>query len=307
MKALYYDNELQYTKEYEKPAIKENESLVKILISAVCNTDKEILKGYRPDFKGILGHEFVGEVVESDNPNLVGQRVVGEINENCGKCIYCTTNRPTHCINRKVIGISGKDGCFAEYLAVRTDLLHQVPEEIPSEIAVFTEPLAAALEILEQVHIKPSTNVAVIGDGRLAFMIAQVISLTGTSLTVLGRHKEKLDMFRPFANTATDTEETFEVVIDATGSPSGLLTAQRIVRKKGTIILKSTYAGSIDINMSNFVVNEVTVTGSRCGPFEPALKLLKLGLVRFPEIELYDLKDYEEAFSSSAFKVGFRI
>jgi threonine dehydrogenase-like Zn-dependent dehydrogenase len=307
MKALYYDETLKYTEDYEKPMIGSKESLVKVLISSICNTDKEILSGYRPDFKGILGHEFVGEVVESNDISLIGERVVCEINENCGECIYCKTGRPSHCTTRKVIGISGKDGCFAEFLVVRTDLLHPVPKEVPSEVAVFTEPLAAALEILEQVHIQPSTSVAVIGDGRLAFMIAQVISLTGTNLTVVGRHEEKLAMFASFAKVTTNTEETFEVVIDAAGSPSGLLSAQKLVRKKGTIVIKSTYTGNLEINMSDFVVNEITIKGSRCGPFEPALKLLQGSLIHFPDIELYDLKDYEKAFQSRAFKAGFKI
>lgn len=307
MKALYYDKDLHYTEEYKKPLSGPKESLVKILISSICNTDKEILKGYRPDFKGILGHEFVGEVVESDNQSLIGKRVVGEINENCGECIYCKTGRSTHCITRKVIGISGKDGCFAEYITIKTELLHVVPEEIPSEIAVFTEPLAASLEILEQAHIQPSTNVAVIGDGRLAYMIAQVVALTGADLTVVGRHEEKLAAFTPFANVLTKTDNTFEVVIDATGSPTGLLTAQKLVRKKGLIVIKSTYAGKIEIDMSDFVVNEITIKGSRCGPFEPALLLLKRGLIHFPSIDLYELKDYEEAFKSHAFKSGFKL
>lgn len=305
MKALYYDKNLHYTEDYEKPTIGPKESLVEVIISSICNTDKEILKGYRPDFKGILGHEFVGKVVESNNLSLIGERVVGEINENCGECIYCKTGRPTHCTTRKVIGISGKDGCFAEYLVVKTDLLHLVPEEVPSEIAVFSEPLAAALEILEQVHIQPSTSVAVIGDGRLAYMIAQIISLTGADLTIVGRHEEKLATFAPFAKVTTKTAETFEIVIDATGSPSGLLMAQKLVRKKGTIVIKSTYAGKVEIDMSDFVVNEITIKGSRCGPFEPALQLLKRGLIHFPTIDLYELKDYDKAFESRGFKTGF--
>ena len=306
MKALYYDKKINYSNNYKMPVVGPNESLLKILISSICNTDKEILKGYRPDFKGVMGHEFVGEVIESNDRGLIGRRVVGEINENCGECIYCKSGRPSHCSFRKVTGISGRDGCFAEYMTIRTDLLHLVPKEVPSEIAIFTEPLAAALEIPDQVHIKPSTSVVVIGDGRLAFMIAQVISLTGADLTILGRHDEKLKMFAPFAKTTKSTDETFEIVIDATGSPSGLLTGQKLVRKKGTIIIKSTYSGNLEINMSDFVVNEITILGSRCGPFQPALKLLEKNLIRFPEIELYDLKDYEQAFKSQAFKVGFK-
>ncbi len=306
MKALYFDKVTTYLEDYNKPVPGPKESLIKIILSAVCNTDKEIRKGYKPDFHGVLGHEFVGVVEESNNRDLIGKRVVGEINEGCGECIYCKTGRKTHCMNRKVIGIADKDGCFAEYMTIDTDLLHIVPDEIPSEVAVFTEPLAAALEILEQVHIKPSRNVAVIGDGRLAYMIAQAVSLTGTDLTVIGRHKEKLDKFKEFAKIATETNETFEVVIDASGSPSGIVTAGRLVRKKGTIVLKSTYAGKTDIDMSYFVVNEITIKGSRCGPFEPALQLLKRGLITLPTIELYELKDYEQAFESKAFKAGFK-
>lgn len=307
MKALYYDGELRYMEDYPMPKIGIGESLVKIIISSICNTDKEILRGYRPDFRGILGHEFVGEVVESDNSGLVGKRVVGEINENCGDCLYCRTCRPTHCENRKVLGISGKDGCFSEYIVMKNQLLHVVPDELSSEVAIFTEPLAAALEIMDQVHIKPSTNVAIIGDGRLAFMIGQVVALTGADLTIIGRHEEKLKLFSNFASTSVNADGSYEVVIDATGSPTGILTAQKIVRKRGTIIIKTTYAGKVEINMSDFVVNEITIKGSRCGPFKPALHLLKSGLVSLPEIDLYELKDYKKAFDSNAFKAGFKM
>ncbi len=306
MKALYYEKTAKYLENYEMPVPGPKESLIKIVISAVCNTDKEILRGYKPDFHGILGHEFVGTVMESNEKKLIGKRVVGEINAGCGECIYCKTGRKTHCINRRVIGISGKDGCFAEYMTLDTDLLHVVPEEIPAEVAVFTEPLAAALEIMEQVPIKPSHNVAVIGDGRLAYMITQAVSLSGAALTVIGRHEEKLENFRKFARTAVNTGETFEVVIDATGSPSGILTAGKLVRKKGIIVLKSTYAGKVEIDMSYFVVNEITILGSRCGPFEPALQLLKRELITLPPIELYELEDFEKAFGSKAFKAGFK-
>lgn len=305
MKALYFDQEIRYLENYQKPVPTSSESLVKILVSAICNTDKEILKGYKPDFSGVMGHEFVGVVEESPNKELIGKRVVGELNAGCGKCLYCKTGRAKHCIDRRVIGITNKDGCFAEYMTIETDLLHVVPDTIATEVAVFTEPLAAALEIIEQAHIKPSDNVAVIGDGRLSFMIAQAVSLLGVDLTIVGRHPEKLDSFAAFAKTATNPCETYEVVIDATGSPSGILTAQKLVRKKGTIILKSTYAGKAEVDMSNFVVNEITIKGSRCGPFEPALNLLKRGLITLPPIELYDLCDFKKAFSSKAFKAGF--
>ncbi|MEM1484414.1 alcohol dehydrogenase catalytic domain-containing protein [Oscillospiraceae bacterium PP1C4] len=305
MKALYYDKSIQYLQDYAEPVAKDRESLVKILVSAICNTDKEILKGYKPDFSGVMGHEFVGIVEQSSNQSLIGKRVVGELNEGCGECLYCKTGRSNHCESRRVIGIANKDGCFAERMTIATDLLHVVPDEIPDEIAVFTEPLAAALEIVEQAHIKPSQNVAVIGDGRLAYMITQVVSLLGADITVIGRHPEKLEAFAAFARVTTEPAETYEVVIDAAGSPSGILTAQRLVRKKGTIILKSTYAGRAEVDMSNFVVNEITLKGSRCGPFAPALALLKRGLITLPPIKLYELSAYEEAFASKAFKTGF--
>lgn len=307
MKALYFNKEAMFIENYEKPIPDSKESLVKIVLCAICNTDKEILKGYKPDFSGILGHEFVGIVEDSNNLDLIGKRVVGELNAGCGDCLYCSSGREKHCINRKVIGITKKDGCFAEYMTIDTNLLHVVPDEIPTDIAIFTEPLAAALEIMDSVHIKPSQSVAVIGDGRLAYMIAQVVSLTGADLTVVGRHEDKLENFRTFAKVALDTDETYEVVIDATGSPTGILTASRLVRKKGIIVLKSTYAGEVQIDMSYFVVNEITIMGSRCGPFEPALQLLKRGLVTLPPIQVYDLKDYKNAFDSKEFKAGFRL
>lgn len=308
MRAIYYDGrDAVYKEDYPIPVPAGNDSLVQILLAAVCNTDKEVRRGYKPDFTGVMGHEFVGKVISSPNPELVGKRVVGELNEACGHCIYCKTGRPHHCSNRKVIGMTNKDGCFAEYMTISTDLLHIVPDSLPTETAIFTEPLAAALEILNQVHIRPDTNVAVLGDGRLALFIAQALSLNGVDLTVIGRHPEKLENFKSFAKTTTElTKEGYEVVVDATGSPTGLISAMDLVRKQGTIVIKSTYAGTVDINMSAAVVNELTIVGSRCGPFEPALTLLERGSVKLPKIELYELKDFEKAFSSPAFKAGFQ-
>ncbi len=319
MKALYFDGtKAVYREDAPMPVCEEGQSLIRILLADICSTDREILKGYRPDFKGIMGHEFVGEVVESPDPDLVGKIVVGELNEGCGKCIYCRTGREKHCLSRKVIGMS-KDGCFAEYMTLATHLIHVVPEGLIPEQAIFTEPLAAALEITKQVHIDPSLNAAVIGDGRLAFMTAQVLALTGISLTVIGKHPEKLEMFESFAKTVflsdyysgsglrpLTADECFEYVVDASGNESGIHLALHLVRKMGTIILKSTYAGKTSLDMSLIPVGEITITGSRCGPFEPALKLLKEGKVRFPAVELYDLKEFKEAFSSNAFKSGFK-
>lgn len=307
MKALYFNgSEAVYLTDYQKPELTPGHSVIRVLMSAICNTDREVMRGYRPDFRGVLGHEFVGVVEDSEDPSLVGKRVVGELNEGCGDCVYCKSGREKHCLTRKVIGMEGLDGTFAEYVLLANHLIHVVPDSLPTEKAIYTEPLAAALEITNQLHIRPEDNVAIIGDGRLAYMIAQVISLYGVDLTIVGKHPEKLELFKRFGKVEHQKGQTYEVVIDATGSPSGLNLAKEIVRKKGTIVLKSTYAGTLELDMSYFVVNEITIKGSRCGPFEPALNLLNRGLVSLPDIELWDLSDYDKAFASRAFKSGFR-
>lgn len=308
MKALFFDGEKPiYREDYPKPKATPGHSLIRVLMGAICNTDREVMRGYRPDFKGVLGHEFVGIVEESDDEALIGKRVVGELNEGCGDCIYCNSGREKHCLTRKVIGMEGLDGCFAEYLVLANHLIHVIPDTLPTEKAIYAEPLAAALEIPSRVHLSPDTNVAIIGDGRLAFMIAQVVSLYGVDLTVIGKHPEKLQLFEKLGKTRHEEGTTYEVVIDATGAPSGMELAKKIVRKQGTIVLKSTYAGTLDMDMSYFVVNEITIKGSRCGPFEPAIKLLNRGLVTLPDITLFELSDYEKAFASRTFKSGFRM
>lgn len=306
MRGLYYNgNGAVYREDLEIPKRDENRSLIRILLSAVCSTDKEVLKGYRPDFRGIMGHEFVGIVEESGDESLIGKRVVGEINEVCHECLYCKTGRPHHCSNRTTPGLS-KDGCFAEYMVLKTENLHVVPDSLPTEVAVFTEPLAAAFEILEQVDIKPGMPVGVLGDGRLALCIANVMHYAGADVTVIGKHEEKLKLFEKIAKTTTEHDkEAYEVVVEATGSPLGIGIAISLVRKMGTIVLKSTYADNASINLSMVPVNEITVVGSRCGPFEPALKALTEKEIVLPEIEKYDLKDWEKAFASPAFKSGF--
>ena len=307
MKGLYFDGEKAvYREDLPKPVCKEGESLIRILMAAVCSTDREVLKGYRPNFRGVMGHEFVGVVEESEDETLIGQRVVGELNAGCGHCLYCRTGREKHCSDRKVIGMEGKDGCFAEYMTLQTHLIHRVPDELPTERAIFTEPLAAAFEITSQVHISPDTKVAVLGDGRLSLMITQVLNLTGTDLTVIGKHPEKLEKFSHFAKIVTETDETFEIIVDATGAESGLQLAKKLIRRQGTIILKSTYAGTANVDMSYFVVNEITIKGSRCCPFEPALRMLAQKRIVLPEIELFDLKDHEKAFAYRGFKAGFK-
>lgn len=306
MKGLYYDGATAiYREDLPIPVPKADESLIRIILSAVCSTDKEILKGYRPDFKGIMGHEFVGVVEKSNDPAFVGMRVVGEINEVCGHCLYCKTNRPHHCSNRTTPGLS-RDGCFAEYMTLKTANLHIVPNDMPSEIAVFTEPLAAAFEILEQITVPVDTPVAVLGDGRLALCIAQVMHLAGADVTVIGKHPEKLKNFESFAKTTCELDtEAYEIVVEATGSPVGISQALSLVRKAGTIVLKSTYADNANLNLSLVPVNEIKIVGSRCGPFPPAMRALRSGQIVLPQLEIHSLKDWKEAFNSSAFKAGF--
>lgn len=306
MKGLYFNGKTaEYREDLPIPTIDPDRSLIKIHIAAICSTDKEVLKGYRPDFKGIMGHEFVGVVKESQDKSLIGKRVVGEINEVCHQCLYCKTNRPHHCTNRTTPGLS-KDGCFGEYMTLKTENLHVIPENLPDSVAVFTEPLAASFEIFEQVTIEKDVPVGILGDGRLALCIANVMKLKGLDVTVVGKHDEKLEKFSSIAKTTKDPEaESFEYVVDATGSPEGIKEALRIVRKKGTIILKSTYADDASINLSLIPVNEITIIGSRCGPFEPAINALSSGSIVLPQIEIYDLSQWKDAFSSSAFKAGF--
>jgi len=306
LRGLYFDgSKAEYRENLPVPKRGLGSSLIKILISAVCSTDKEILKGYRPDFKGIMGHEFVGVVEQSDDESLIGKRVVGEINEVCHSCIYCMSGREHHCINRTTPGLS-RDGCFAEYLVIKTENLHVVPDTLETEVAVYTEPLAAAFEILTQIDIIKDMPVCVLGDGRLALCIANVLHLAGAGVTVVGRHDEKLLLFKDIAKvTKEHIKEGYEVVVEATGSPAGIGIAIDLVRKMGTIVLKSTYADNAVINLSMIPVNEITVVGSRCGPFEPAIKALTNRDIVLPPIEKYDIKDWEDAFKSSSFKAGF--
>lgn len=306
MRGLYYDgSNAVYREDLNKPVPDKGRSLIRILLSAVCSTDKEILKGYRPDFKGIMGHEFVGVVEQSDDESLIGKRVVGEINEVCHECLYCKTGRPHHCSNRTTPGLS-KDGCFAEYMILKTENLHVVPDTLDTEVAVYTEPLAAAFEILEQISVEPGTEVAVLGDGRLALCIANVMHLTGADVTVIGKHDEKLELFSKIAKTTKELNpESYEIVVEATGSKLGISQAMQIVRKNGTIVLKSTYADNASLNLSLVPVNELKIVGSRCGPFEPALKALTDKTIVLPKIAKFDIKDYDKAFSYPGFKAGF--
>ncbi|MCE2719470.1 MAG: MDR/zinc-dependent alcohol dehydrogenase-like family protein [Dolichospermum sp.] len=277
MKGLWLENnQLQLRTDIPIPKPPQGEALVRVLCAGICNTDLELIKGYYP-YTGIIGHEFVG-VVEQGPEHLINQRVVGEINAACGYCRFCRSGQPTHCENRTVLGIVNRNGAFAEYLSLPIENLHIVPENVSTAAATFTEPLAAALEIQQQITLCEDDRVLVVGDGKLGQLIAQTLALTGCDLLVVGRHEDKLlnlaarGIKTALANTVKD--RYFDVSIDCTGNPEGFNTARRALRPRGTLILKSTYAGNLSLDASALVVDEITLIGSRCGPFVPALELL---------------------------------
>lgn len=281
------------TREAERclPALLPGEALIQVHLTGICSTDIELTRGYKGGFTGILGHEFVGTVVAAPTaPSWIGQRVVGEINIGCGHCELCRRGLGKHCRQRTTIGIIRRDGAFAEYLTLPVANLHVVPPSLTDEQAVFAEPLAAAFEILEQVPITPATRVCVQGDGRLGLLCAMVLAQTGCTLTVIGRHQAKLDLLRAagIADTRLSAPETYadltgalpDVVVEATGSPAGFAAALDLVRPMGTLVLKSTFADRLaDFDVSRLVVEEITLVGSRCGPFPRALAALASGAI----------------------------
>ena len=281
MRALQLDGELRVV-DLPKPRPGKGEALVRVLVAGICNTDLELVKGYM-GFRGILGHESVGVVEESGNSHLTGSRVVGEINCVCHECRYCQLEMPNHCVNRTVLGILNRNGAFAEYLTLPEENLHIVPDTVRDDVAVFTEPTAAAFRILEQIAIEASDRVVVLGDGKLGQLIAQVIHLRTKAVTCVGRHPWKLEMLR---ERHIDTvlldqpvEHGADIVIEATGSYEGFSRALELVRPEGTIVLKTTVAHPTAIELSAPVINEVRIIGSRCGPFRPALDALAAGTV----------------------------
>lgn len=282
MKGLWLENnQLQLRTNIAIPEPPSEEALVRVLYAGICNTDLELKRGYYP-YTGILGHEFVG-IVEQGPEHLVNQRVVGEINAVCGHCRFCRTDQPTHCENRTVLGIVNRHGAFGEYLCLPVENLHPVPDNIPSEVATFTEPLAAALEIQQQVALDANDRVLVVGDGKLGQLVAQTLALTGCELLVVGRHREKLANLEA-RGIKTDLAEAvkdraFDISVECTGNPEGFAIARRALRPRGTLVLKSTYAGNLNIDASSLVVDEITLIGSRCGPFPAALQLLATGQV----------------------------
>lgn len=284
MKALRFENNELRLADVETPH-RGGEALVRVTTAGVCNTDLEIVRGYA-NFSGTLGHEFVGVVEDSPDQSQIGQRVVGEINAGCGECVECDAGDSRHCLNRSVLGIVNRDGAFAEYLLLPPQNLLVVPDSVSDQQAVFTEPLAAACEILDQVKILPEHRVAVIGDGKLGQLIARVLFTTGCQLILIGKHADKLRLAEEAGidtvelnNLEIDPARRFDFVIEASGAESGLNLALDLVRPRGTIILKSTFHGPTKLDTWRIVVNEINVVGSRCGRFSRALEMLERGAV----------------------------
>lgn len=307
---------LTLERDYPHPTPVLGEALIRVLQGGICNTDLEIVRGYM-GFQGVLGHEFVGvveevygEVASSQARNFVGQRVVGEINAACHRadCFYCQHGMSTHCPNRTTLGILNRDGVFADYVMLPIENLHIVPDNVSNEEAVFVEPLAANFEILEQVHLKPTESVVILGDGKMGQLAAQVLTLGGCEVLMVGKHKEKLMLAekRGVRTYLLDDAEHFalengrraDLVVECSGSAQGLQLALRLARSRGTLILKSTVADRSTLHLAPIVIDEIRVQGSRCGPFAPALRALSQGLVDVKPLisARYTLDEAERAF-----------
>jgi len=306
MLAVHLNNRRVEVKRVPRPRAPEGFALLRLLCGGICNTDLELQRGYY-GFAGIPGHEFVGEVVEASRRELIGRRVVGEINLDCGGCDWCRKGLGRHCPKRTVLGIVKHPGAFREFLTLPERNLHLVPDSIPTQQAVFVEPLAAAAEILDQVRIPCSTAVAVLGDGKLGLLVAQVLQAYGYRVHEFGRHKEKL---RIAARAGVETEVVkqhlplaeYEWVVEATGSPEGLSEAVRMTRPRGTIVMKSTVHGLAGFDTAPVIVNEITLVGSRCGRFAPAIEMLKNGVINVADMisERMPLDHAAQAFRTAA-------
>ena len=288
-----------------RPRRPEGFVLIRLLYGGICNTDIELQRGYY-GFRGTPGHEFVGEVVEADDGRWVGERVAGEINLACGKCQWCARGLGRHCPKRTVLGILKQPGAFREFLTLPEGNLRRVPREIPSEEAVFIEPLAAACEILDQVRIPRGTPVAVLGDGKLGLLVSQVLQAHGARVHQYGRHKDKLRIAE-LSGVSTEVAKKlpvakYEFVVEATGSSEGLRQAVQMTQPRGTVIMKSTVHGLVAMDSAPMIVNEITLVGSRCGRFEPAIRLLAKRKIRVDAMisEVLPLKKAPQAFKSAA-------
>ena len=283
MRGLVLHQHLQCRTDLPIPSPGEQEARIKVIQAGICSTDLQLIKGYM-DFQGVLGHEFVGVVDDAPDTAMIGQRVVGEINAACRTCETCLNGRPTHCPHRTTLGIHGRDGAFADFLTLPVDNLFVVPDSITDDQAVFIEPLAAACEITHMVTIRPTDRVVVIGDGKLGLLCAQILGLSGCAVTLLGHHSNNSSWLKKSGITVSssvrDIHAGADIIVEAPGSPEGLTIAMQLIRPRGTIVLKSTYHGNISLQMAEFVIQEISLIGSRCGPFAPAIRLLEAGHIR---------------------------
>jgi alcohol dehydrogenase len=306
MLAVHLENRRVHVRNARIPKRPEGFALIRLLLGGICNTDLELQRGYYR-FRGVPGHEFVGEVVSADNPNLQARRVVGEINLACGRCDWCRRGLGRHCPTRTVLGIVKHPGAFREFLTLPENNLHVVPDSVSNQEAVFVEPLAAACEILDQAVIPDGAEVAVLGDGKLGLLAARVLQASGKDVHLFGHHKDNLRIAE-ISGIKTTVAKTrlpstaFDWIVEATGSQAGLQQAVGMVRPRGTIFLKSTVHGLVHIDTAPVIVNEITLVGSRCGRFEPALALLKTGRIRVTDMiaECMPLAQARRAFQRTA-------
>lgn len=315
MKAVVFSDNLKLVNDYEKPVPKTGEALIKVIMAGICNTDFEITKGYM-GYNGILGHEFVGivEEINAQDKTLLGERVVGEINCGCGECEYCAQGLERHCFNRQTLGIWKKDGCMAEYVTMPLKNLLPVPANVSDEEAVMVEPLAAALEILEQLHIRPDAKVLVLGDGKLGLTIALALSGAGLDITQVGKHQNKLNItaqqgVKTVLLNELEITKTWDVVVEATGSINGFETALALTKPRGVLVLKSTVASGKEFNFAPIVVDEITILGSRCGQFAPALRLLEQKRIDFKPLitGVFAANEAIEAFERNKEKSSIKV
>ena len=309
MKAVVFDEKLKLVTDYEKPVPKKGEALVRVTLAGICNTDYEITKGYM-GYKGILGHEAVGvvEEINDEDQSLLGKRVVSEISYGCKdpECPWCAEKLYRHCPNRHTLGIWQKDGVFAEYFTMPLEVLFEVPDNVTDEQVVFVEPLAAACEITEQLHIKPFEKVVVLGDGKLGLITALTLNAQNFDVTIVGKHQNKLDIAKAQGVKTSllqnfPIEKKYDVVVEATGSVSGFETSLALTRPRGVLVLKSTVATGKELNLAPIVIDEITVLGSRCGQFGAALRLLEKNRIDFSPLisKIYSIDDAIEAFEKN--------
>jgi threonine dehydrogenase-like Zn-dependent dehydrogenase len=306
MLAIHLENRRVEVRNVRRPRPLKGFATIRLLVGGICKTDLELQRGYY-GFRGTPGHEFVGEVVSADDPDLVARRVVGEINLACRKCEWCRKGLGRHCPTRTVLGIVGHPGAFREFLTLPEANLHIVPDSISNETAVFVEPLAAACEILDQADIPDGAEVAVVGDGKLGLLVAQVLNAHSKNVHLYGRHKNKMRIAEQAGVSVTAVKQklpsnVYEWVVEATGSREGLKQAIQMTRPRGTIFLKSTVHGPVQFDTATVVVNEITIVGSRCGRFEPALALLKSQKINVADMisETMPLADGKHAFALAA-------